>query len=78
MSSRESNAREERFDIEAGTPEPSERSEPPPPRVVVVSAAVLPGLAGVATISLASLPRDSGICRCGACLALPRDIHWLE
>ena len=78
MSVRESNAREERAEIEAGTPEPAERSELPPPRVVVVSAAVPPGLAGVATISLASSPGDGGVCRCGACLVLPKDIHWLE
>jgi hypothetical protein len=79
MSAWETNAREERFDSEAGTPESSEPAEPPaPPRVVVVSAVVPPGLAGVATISLASLPRESGICRCGACLALPKDIDWLE
>jgi hypothetical protein len=78
MSERNSNAREERFEIEAGTPEPSQRVELPAPQVVVVSAVVPPGLAGVATISLASLPRESGICRCGACLTLPKDIHWLE
>jgi hypothetical protein len=45
---------------------------------VVVSAAVSPGLVGVATISLAPPPIDAGVCRCGACLALPTDIHWLE
>lgn len=78
MSARESNAREERLEIEAGTPEPTQRVELPPPQVVLVSAVVPPGLAGVATISLASSPRESGICRCGACLVLPKDIHWLE
>jgi hypothetical protein len=78
MSARESNARDERFDVEAGTPEPSERHEPLAPRLVVVSAAISPGLVGVASISLAPPASDSGVCRCGACLALPADIRWLE
>jgi hypothetical protein len=78
MSAWESNARDERFDIEAGTPETSERGEPPAPRLVVVSAAISPGLVGVASISLAPPTSESGVCRCGACLALPGDIRWLE
>jgi hypothetical protein len=78
MAAWESNARDERFDIEAGTPEPGERSDPPPPRLVVVSAAISPGLVGVASISLAPPASDGGVCRCGACLALPVDIRWLE
>jgi hypothetical protein len=77
MSARKSNVREDRFAIEVGTPEPSEESATPPPRVVV-PAAVPPGLAGVATISLASPPRERGVCRCGACLTLPEEIHWLD
>jgi hypothetical protein len=66
------------FGTEAGTPEPGEESGPASPRVVVVSAAISPGLAGVATISLSPPPSDAGVCRCGACLTLPRDIHWLD
>lgn len=64
--------------MEVGTPETGERSEPPAPRLVVVSAAVSPGLVGVASISLAPPATASGVCRCGACLALPADIRWLE
>jgi hypothetical protein len=78
MSVWESNVPEERFDIEAGTPEPAGRSEPATLRVVIVSAVASPGLAGVAAISLAPPSGGSGVCRCGACLALPGDIHWLE
>jgi hypothetical protein len=78
MSARESNVRDDRFDIEAGTPECEDRSDPPAPRLVVVSAAVSPGLAGVASISLAPLAGGSGVCRCGGCLALPTDIRWLK
>jgi hypothetical protein len=78
MGVRESSAPEPRLDVEAGTPEPSERSEPLTPRLVVVSAAISPGLVGVASISLAPPASDSGVCRCGACLALPADIRWLE
>ena len=69
MSAWESNVPEERFDIEAGTPEPAERGEPATPRVVIVSAVVSPGLAGVAAICLAPPSSGRGVCRCGACLA---------
>jgi hypothetical protein len=78
MSAWESNARDDRFDVEVGTPESDERSELPAPRLAVVSAAISPGLVGVASISLAPPAPDSGVCRCGACLALPADIRWLE
>jgi hypothetical protein len=77
MATRKSTIQRERFDIEAGTPESTESSEWPSP-CLVVSAVVSPGLAGVATISLATPTIEAGVCRCGACLALPRDIHWLE
>lgn len=70
----ESNAPGGGFDFEAGTPEVAERGEPLQERAVVCSPAVSPGLVGVATISLASPPRASGVCQCGACLTLPEDI----
>jgi len=73
MAAWESNARDDGFDWEAGTPEVADRRQPSREGAVVLSSAVTPGLAGVATISLAS-PRESGVCRCGACLALPEDI----
>jgi hypothetical protein len=75
----ESNAPEDGFDMEAGTPEFAERSEPAPTRTTVHSLPVAPGLMGVATISLASPPREHGVCRCGACLALPDDVDaWFR
>jgi hypothetical protein len=68
MSSRDSNAPDHGFDLKTGTPE---LSEPAP----VVS----PGLIGVATISLASPPRDNGVCRCPACFALPTKVDdWFD
>ena len=73
----ESNAPGDGFDHEAGTPEVAERSEAAPERAIVRSSAISPGLAGVATISLASPVRESGVCRCGACLNVP-EIEWLD
>jgi hypothetical protein len=73
----ESKAPEDDFGIEAGTPEVSERLEVRT-RANDISPVVSPGLAGVATISLASPPRESGACRCGACLVLPDNIDWID
>lgn len=70
-------APEDDFDIEAGMPEVPERSAARAPAQRVAGSAP-PGLAGVATISLASPPRESGVCRCGACLVLPVRIDWME
>jgi hypothetical protein len=64
MSAWESNASEDGFDTEAGSPEVAESSAP---LAAPVSLAVTPGLAGVAAISLASPPHPSGVCRCRAC-----------
>jgi hypothetical protein len=69
----ESNAPEDGFDIEAGAPEFAQRSESASARAPVQSLPPAPGLVGVAAISLASPPRENGVCRCGACLALPDD-----
>jgi hypothetical protein len=74
MAAWKSNAPDDGFDLDAGTLEVAERGEPSQQRAVVLLSAVSPGLAGVATISLVSPPRESGLCRCGACLALPEDI----
>lgn len=70
MSAWDVNAPEDGFDIEAGTPEVAERSSLAPMSEVPVPT----GLVCVATISLAAPPRESGACRCGACLALPASI----
>jgi hypothetical protein len=78
MTSWESNAPANGFEVEAGTPEVAESSEPARERAVVRSSRVSPGLAGVATISLASPVRESGVCRCAACLTLPEGIEWLD
>ncbi|MBC8024468.1 MAG: hypothetical protein H7Y89_00615 [Steroidobacteraceae bacterium] len=79
MAAWETNAPDDGFDIEAGTPEVSERNESAPERAVASSSASSPGLAGVASISLASPPRESGVCRCGACLNLPDNVDaWFE
>jgi hypothetical protein len=73
----ESNSPGNGFDLEAGTPEVAERSEPAREHALVRAPPVSPGLVGVATISLASPPRENGVCRCAACLTLP-DIEWLD
>ena len=83
MSAWEMNAPEDGFDIEAGTPEVSvERSSALhlPERdteIPAMSPIVSPGLIGVATLSLVSPPRETGICRCSACLSIPDDIDEL-
>lgn len=64
MSAWESNASNDGFDTEAGSPEIAESREPV---AAPMALAVTPGLAGVATISLASPPHQSGVCRCLAC-----------
>jgi hypothetical protein len=77
MAAWESNASEDGFDIEAGTPEVPDRTEPP--SRVAVSSPVSPGLVCVATISLAPPPRESGMCRCQACLVLPESVDvWFD
>jgi hypothetical protein len=67
MSAWESNASDEVFDTETGSPEIAERSEPVKGSAAPTPMAVTPGLVCVATISLASPPRESGVCRCAAC-----------